>query len=190
MKGFTLIEVLVSVTISTVVGLLLIILLVQNNTIFRHQTANVYQGISLNHSASILIDNIKSANFVAVAYPPQSPAYTSNTSNLVLALPSIDTNGNIIAQTYDYVVFYQDPLDLKMFWKKVFPDPLLSQRKAENFLMTNNLSQIIFEYFDEAGSIVSPASAKKVKFTIAQNEKQAFGQVETTTSSEINLRND
>lgn len=187
--GFTLVELMVGLLLSSLIGVLLISLWVQNNGIFIHQTANVGQGISLNQSGSYISDAIKSASSVASSYPLVSPTYFSNSSSLVLAVPSVDSSGDSILNVYDYEIFVKDSANPLILRKIVFSDPS-SSRKAQNMVLTTNLSDLSFSYLDKSGNIVSPTAAQKVKFIITQNEKIAYGQVQNNVTGEANLRND
>ncbi len=98
----------------------------------------------------------------------------------MLKVASIDSQGNIIADTYDYLVFYKDQ---NYFRFKIFPDPLSSGKQSDR-IFSNMVDNLNFQYFNAAIPPVEvvPTSATKVRITL---------RFETTTAtSEANLRND
>lgn len=188
MKGMSLVEVIIASAIAGVIGVLLVGFLVQNNGIYFNQTSKISQGTSLNDSSSKIDSVIKNASSVALNYPISNPQYTSDTSTLVLALPSIDSQSTIIENTFDYAVIAKDAQKPNVLRKQIFPNPS-SSRKSENTVLSTTLSQITFLYYDSTGHIVSPTLATKVAYSINQNQKASFGNQTSSFSGQVNLKN-
>lgn len=190
MKGFTLLEVLIVMLVSSIVGVLLIQSLIQNNGVFYQQSARVSEGLNLNDTSSQITQDIKSSAAVVSNYPAASPfQYTTSESALVLKIPSIDAVGNVIDQTFDYIVIATDSAKPEYLRRKVFiTSP--STRGASNKVLINSLSKIIFYYYDVNGNLTSPTQAAKINY-ILNNVSQIGAKQQTSSSSgEVTLRND
>lgn len=186
MKGLTLPELLIAMTITVLVGGLIAGMLVNNSGVFYKQASKVGQGLGANDSLAQIRSNIKEARAVAAGYPIGSSTYTSGASQLVLRLATIGSSGNVVLNTYDYVVYHLDNNNLRM---RLFPDAL-SQRNAENRVLANNVNSLNFQYFDNTGSEITPTSAVRVKITLTLSQKAGAGYETSVASSEANLRND
>lgn len=187
MKGFTLIEVLVAAATAAVAGILLITVLVQNNGLVYDQSAKVSQTLSLNDAASNINDLIKNASAIVATNLVGSPTYTTSNTTLVLALPSLDSSGNIISDTFDYAVIARDPSS-QVLRKIIFKAPS-SIRRVENIVLANKLDSVTFSFLDDNGNSVSPTAASKINYTINLKQKIGVGSEQSSASGQINLRN-
>lgn len=189
-NGFTLVEILLVVVTSSIVGTLLIQTLIQNNGVFYQQSGRVSEGLSLNNATSIITKDIRSSQGVALGYPQPSPyQYVSSDNTLVLSVPSIDSSGNVISQTYDYIIIFADSINPNVLRKKVYP-ALGSIRGQENRVLLSNLSQVKFSYFDANGQPVSPQATQKINFILNASTQIGEESQVSSSSSEVNLRND
>lgn len=187
--GFGMVEMVVVLAIFGIAGTILISVLVQNNNIASTQSVKVSQGLSLNDSISQINSLIRSAAFIALNYPAETPEYVSGQDTLILALPSLDSNGQVISSTYDYAVVTRDSSNPEHFKKIVFPSAV-SSRKSEDVTLIQTLSLIKFNYIDSAGLATTPNLAAKVEFIINVSEKAGSEEEESSRSGEVNLRND
>lgn len=170
-SGMTLIEVLVAMFISVIVGGLLLVIMTSSSGLFFKESSKISQGVGTNEALTILRQNIKQASSIANISGP---------SQLVLELASYDSSGNLISNTYDEIVFLRDQNFLRF---KVFPNEL-SQRKSVDQVLATSVDGLLFEYFNNANPPVqvTPNTAAKIKATLV------LGQ--TIATSEANLRND
>lgn len=189
MQGFTLFEVLIASTISALIGAILVGILVQNNGIFVNQSTRINQSIGLNDATDMIKTDIRLSSNVASGYPAASPTYTSSSSTLVLAIPSIDSSGNIISNTFDYIVITQDSAKPQVLRELTFPDAQ-SSRKNTNRVLLASLSKVTFLFFDKNGNSTSPTSAGRINFTLVQSTTNAISTQQSSSSSQINLRNE
>jgi type II secretory pathway pseudopilin PulG len=187
-QGISLFELLIVITLSSLIGAALISFLVKNSGLFYQQNAQINQEISQNNTLDQLRSAILSAAYIASGYPVASPEYTTGTNVLVLAVPSIDASGLVISNTYDYIVFTKDPQKPTILRKFIFPDTL-SKRKSENRVLTTRLSNIFFYYFDKSGNVVSPTTASQIKLVMNQLEKAGLADQQSSESAQVNLRN-
>lgn len=186
--GFTLAEGLISFTIAGIVGLLLTSTLIQNNNLFTNQSANINQGISSNQISNEMSELIRSANFVASQNPIGSPQYISSNQVLVLALPSINSSGEVVDSSYDYAVITKDSQNTKLLREIIFPAGS-STRKPKDQILTTRLANLAFQYLDDTDTAVAPNLATKVNFTIYQSENTGNSSVQNNISGQASLRN-
>ncbi len=190
LSGFSLIELLVVVTVSGVVGILMLAIFSQNNGLFVAQTAKISQGLNLNDVTSEIRETIRSASFVSSSYTSGSNTYTSGTDTLVLATPSLDNQGFVIAQTYDFMVIEKDSQNPKVLKKLVFPNAI-SSRENQNMVLAIKLSKIIFLYYDNDLNPVIPSQASRIEFTINLEESLGLKKMQiSSASAQVSLRND
>lgn len=186
--GFTLFEVLISMSIAVVVGGLLLLIMVNSVGLFYNESSKVNIGLNTNDALNQVRKNIKESSGVAASYTAGSTTYSSGGTQAVLKVPSLDLSGNIITNTFDYFVFFQDALKLRF---KTFPNAL-SSRKAQDQIFTTSLDKLVFQYLNSANPPVevAPISATKVKITLTLKQKAGAAYQISTATSEANLRND
>ncbi len=186
--GLTLIEVLVAMGIATVAGLLLLVIIVNSAGLFSEQSSKVQTGLNINDALSSVRGNIKRASAVAVSYTSGSTTYTTGSNQLVLKVPSIDSSGNIITDTFDYFVFFLDQQTLHF---KTFPDSL-SSRKTTDQIFSTSVDSLIFRFFSSANPPVevTPVDAAKIRITLVLKQRIGTNFAINTATSEANLRND
>lgn len=188
-RGWSLIEVLIVMTVASVAGGLLISLMISSNRIFFDQSAHISQGLSLNQTELELTDLIKASAGVAAQYPASgTPVYTTDSNTLVIKLPAISASGDVIESVYDYAVVEADPAKPEILRKQVFNDAG-SFRKAENKVLSTSLKNITFIFLDDNNSPVTPALSGRVSFIVEQSSKSGFSENNSTGSGTVNIRN-
>ncbi len=187
-KGMSLIEVIISTAIISIIGVLLLVIIVNSAGLFYKQSSKLSEGVNINDIQNLIRESIKQANSIAASYTFGSTTYTSGETQLVFKVPSIDSSNNIIADTYDFFVFYVDNNQLRL---KTFPD-VASARKAQDQIISTSLDSLKFQYFDRANPAqeVTPTAALKVKTTLTLKIKSGGNYETKTATSEANLRND
>lgn len=188
MKGLTLLEILLAMGIAIVVGMFLLIVIVNSSGLFLKQSSKVEGGLNINDALLQVRTSIKDASAVLGSYTSVSTTYTTGNTVLVLKIPTINSSNNIITETFDYYVFFQDQKKLRF---KTFPDPS-SSRKAQDQIFSTNVDSLVFEYFNSANPPVEvvPALAKKVRISLTLKQKSGASYEINTATSEANLRND
>lgn len=187
-SGFTLVEFIITITITIIVSTLLVVIFSQNNSLFYSQQAKVSHGISSNTVISRIDDAIRQAITISTAYPAESPEYTSNQSTLILQLASIDQSGSTIPDSFDYQVFTPDKSNSKILRQLTFP-AVASSRSARNEVIATNLKSINFVYLNDTKSPVIPSSATIVSYTLNLASPQVNVTVDSSASGQTRLRN-
>ncbi|MDP3973854.1 MAG: hypothetical protein Q8P92_03395 [Candidatus Daviesbacteria bacterium] len=188
-KGFSLIEVLVLTTVGILAGGLLVAILVNNTGVVYHQTSRVSQGLNINDALIKIRSLVKESSAVASEYPEGSstPDYQTSNSQLVLKMNVIDSQGSVVADVFDYAIFFKDENRLRMI---IFADPQ-SIKGSEDMVLAKQVLSINFDYLDDEGVNVSPSTlAQKVKATIVLQEKAGYSLETGVATSEASLRND
>lgn len=187
-SGLTLVEILVVMFITAVAGGLLLVIMSNSLGLFYKESSQIGQGVGANDVFSVLKNSIKEAGLIAASYTNGTTTYTSGPNQLVLRLSSLDSSGNMIRDTYDYFVFFQDQRLIRL---KTFPSSL-SQRKAADRVLSGNVDKITFQYLDKTvpPAEVSPASAVKVRATLILEQQTGPEIQQTVATAEANLRND
>lgn len=185
-KGFTLVETITTLGIATVVGTLLVIIIVNTGGLFYKQASKVEQGLSVNDALYKVQESIKASSGIAASFTSSSSTFTTGPGQLVLKIPSIDSSGNVITNTFDHFVFF---LDQKKLLFKVFPDAA-STRSPKDQIFSTNADTLIFNYFDSQNQEVTPNLAVKVRVTLGLKQKAGAGTEQNIATSEANLRND
>lgn len=188
-KGWSLLEVLIAVTVAALAGGLLINLLVSSGKLFVDQSAQISQGLSLNQTQLELTELIKSSSGIATQYPAQgTPQYITDQNTLVLKLPGITSGGDVTDVFFDYAVIEADPGKPAILRKQIFKDSQ-SFRNSENKVLSVNLSSLSFSYLDINNNAVTPGAALRVSFIINLSTISGFSQKESSSSGTVNLKN-
>lgn len=189
MKGFSLMEVLIAMSVAVVAGVLLMGMWVQNNNVFYKEQAVSSQQVNVNDVSDQISLSIRSAASVATSLSHNSVLYTTGLEALVLTIPSIDANQKVIEDTFDHIIIAKDSQNTKVLKKFVVPNGA-SNRKSENKVLTTKLSEINFYYLDQNNLAVSPTSAAKINFSFKVLENYGGKTEESSKSGQVNLRND
>lgn len=188
MRGLTLVEVLIAVGIATIVSALLVVIMVNSAGLFYQESSKLTAGLNINDALSKIRSSIKESSAVVSSYTSGLTSYTTGATQIVLKIPSVDSLGNIISDTFDYSIFFLDQTKLRF---KLFPDAQ-SSRKPQDQIFSTSVDSLSFKYFDSQNppSEVTPTSAFKVRISLTLKQKNG-GSLETNTAtSEAGLRND
>ncbi len=150
-RGFTLIEVLITMALTVVMLIAFTSLFRSFNATYWYQQA--FTGAT--DSAGGTLHAIEAATFPADAVLashvfPQG-TYSSGASTLVLELPSTDASGNVLAGKHDYVAFYQSA---STTYRLVEIDPSSARRSGRSTIGTT-VTSLTFTYNDPSPSLVT-----------------------------------
>jgi prepilin-type N-terminal cleavage/methylation domain-containing protein len=187
-KGFTLIEILIVMACSAIIGTILVTILVQGSSIFSDQTTKVNQNLSLNSASNQIDQTVQYASQISANYIDGSTTYTTSDKVLIGKLPAIDSSGNVIESKFDTFILMQDPVNSAYLKKLIIPD-LLSSRKSEDMTLLNQMTFLQFVYLNDSAVVTTPQTASKIDFVIKVAEKSGNGIKESSISGRINLKN-
>lgn len=188
MKGLTLVETLIAMGIASVVGALLLVIIVNSSGLFYKESSTVEQGLGINDALGKLRDSIKQSSGIASSFTSGSTTYTSGPSQIVVKVASVDSSGNLISDTFDHFIFFQDQNQMRF---KLFPDPL-SSRQSQDQIFSTNVDNLLIQYFDaqNPSQETTPSVAVKVRISLTLKQKSGAEYVINIATSEANLRND
>ncbi len=187
MRGFTLLEIVITMGIVSVIGVLLLVIVINSVGVFYKQSSKVTEGLNINDALSQIRENIKQSNSIIASYTSGGTTYTSGITQLVFKVPSIDSSNNIVSNTYDFFVF---SLDQNILRFKIFPDAA-SSRKAQDRIFSTSVDNLKFQYLNLAAPPVevTPTAGLKVRTTLTLRQKNGLNYETNTATSEANLRN-
>jgi prepilin-type N-terminal cleavage/methylation domain-containing protein len=183
--GLTLIEVLISLVITSILVLAVLSLYTMGHKYFMNQTA----------AADILEDSsfplvwiardVKSAVRVAAAYS----GYATSADVLVLQVPAIDSGGLIIDvdNDFDYIVYRRSGRMAERILIAVPPSARTSGRR----FLSDNVVALSFTYFDSSDAVLTSgfSVAARVKADVATNVRGAQTLLAQSLNSTFKLRN-
>lgn len=188
-NGWSLLELLIVITIAAVAGGLIVNILVSSSGIFFDQSTQISHNLSLNQSELELTQIIKSTPGIVSQYPVSgTPQFTTDGDTLIARLPAINESGNVIDSVYDYVVVEADPEKPEILRKQIFLDEL-SVRNEEDKVLSTNLSEIEFNYLDVNNNPVTPDQAVRVNFLINLSTNSNYTQKENSGGGTVNIKN-
>ena len=105
-RGFTLTEVLITLCMVTMIGIVLVDLLRGYYLMTSLQEGSLDVNLSANNIAQELHMALLQAGGISGSHTFPTATLTTGTSTLVVQMPAIDSSGNIISYAYDFVGFY------------------------------------------------------------------------------------
>ncbi len=174
--GFTLVEIIVAIGIFAIIILFLPYLGVYHYWIYNTQIAQFDVISDARGTLDDMDSYVRQSNRVISNYL----TYTTDSQTLILQIQSIDPSNNLIAGTYDNVVFYLSGSD---FFRQVFPSAN-SKRLAATKKLASNVTEITFSYDNLNYSLV-----QQVTTTISVQQNLGKDIKSATLSSQAKLRN-
>lgn len=140
--GFTLVETVIVLGLLAIVMLGILFIFGGFNNVYNQQQAF----INTSRSGSLAVNEVQNyvfqADLVVSSKIISGTTYTTNSTTLVLELPSINSTGDIITGKFDYVVFYLNGTSL---YRLASPDAA-SSRTSGTRLLSNVVSSLSFTY--------------------------------------------
>jgi prepilin-type N-terminal cleavage/methylation domain-containing protein len=179
-RGFTLMEILVSIGVMSLIAVVLINVYTGYNTVFAVQQVRA----EVNGSAREIADEFKKtvlqASNVVISHDFSGVTYSSTATTSVLKMPSIDGAGDVVPASYDYVAFYASSTTAY----KVTDGASGSARASSTRRLSSTLDTLAFTYNN---ANVSLATSTDVEI---QTQKTIKGQTFTAHLRETaRLRN-
>ncbi len=152
-RGFSAIEVIIVITISTLVMIMLANMFVTFNTSYTYQNARINTSSSAALFLNELSDYSLQASQIVSSRTFSSATYTTGSTTVIFELPAIDSSGNVLASTYDYVVFFASSTNLY----RIVDANAGSTRLDGTKLLSDVLSNVTLTYDN-----VTPSSATSI----------------------------
>jgi len=187
--GFTLVEILFAGIIGLVLMRMTMILYVKvNNSMLVGMTlAEINSDARL--SMDRIVRDVRWATQLEANRSIDGENYTTGDNELIIKIPSIDTNGKFIPNTFDYVVYALDTADPTQLRKIVDPDGA-SSRNSLNQIIANNLNtfSLSSEGTDLSSAVIGDVTSVGVSINVNKTPLQNKT-VSETIASNVALRN-
>lgn len=103
-RGFTLQEVMISIFISSLLGLLVISVFLTGNRFFNITQADVDIQTEMARIINLFQQDVRGGESIS-EYPLGSPTFTTDGDTLVVRSLSIKSDGDVLPTTYDYFIY-------------------------------------------------------------------------------------
>ncbi|MFH1046981.1 MAG: hypothetical protein V1738_01660 [Patescibacteria group bacterium] len=150
---------------------------------YAKQSARANNDAAAMLSARAIAEATRGAVEILASYSINGHTYTSSSDELVLRLPSIDADGNVMDGEYDYIAFYRDSTETEKIFSDIAPGAS-SYRFSGQKLMADHNAVFTLRY---NSSNITEANRVSVYLKNQQIVRQA--DVATEAWSSIFLRN-
>lgn len=144
-KGFTLIETLAVVAVLATVAVILAEIFLGQIVFFQREQARVELALAATRALTDLVSQGREGFGAVAASTFDSVTYVSGPQELILKLPALDAQGQIIVGEFDYVVYYRDQSNPAKLMKKTVAAPA-SSRPAVLKCLASDVSGLNFLY--------------------------------------------
>lgn len=179
-RGFTLLEIVVIIAISSVMLIVLVDLYRAHSSLYNYQKATADTAGSASLVANELQEWALQANRILTSTTYSGTTYTTDSDTLVLEIPSIDSAGNAITATYDFVIFYTSGTNLY----RILSPNVGSARTSHIKTLTTNLSSLSLIYND-----ASVSSATRITADIRTSSIEGRMDAQYQLTQKLYLRN-
>lgn len=164
------------IALFTALGMVMVSMFLSQTRLYKTETAN-FNITSQSMAALDDIDNwVRTANQTLVSYE----GYNSGSQVLILQVQSVNISNQLIAGTFDYVVFYLSGTDLL---RQVVPN-VASVRVAGLKKLASNVSGLIFTYNN-----IDFAQVTQIDTSLTLTESAGFQNRTITQNSSAIMRN-
>jgi prepilin-type N-terminal cleavage/methylation domain-containing protein len=174
--GFTLVEILVSMVIIVICGIIVTDLFIGQNRIYKVETAELSIGSDARSALDEIDNHVRQAYRTLASYS----TYTASNQVLILQLRGLGSNGQILPGVFDIVVFYLDGRDL---YREVIPD-VTSSRAAITKKVASSINDLDITYNDADFTLVT-----EVTVDLTAQEDAGVQSRAITVSTVSTLRN-
>jgi type II secretory pathway pseudopilin PulG len=154
-KGFSFIEAIVSIAIFIFILLALVLVYDNYSKVYNYQEAVFNLAASARATANEMQNAALQADHIVASHSFSGTTYTTDQDTLVLEIPSIDSQGDIVSGKYDYVVFYITGSNL---YKRLEADAA-SSRASVTRQLSENIESVAFTYNNADLSLASKITA-------------------------------
>lgn len=181
-RGLTLAEMLISIAIIGIIGLVL-----ANIIISAYQVVNSQRTyLNLQQESASVLKNISTAakeTISIVNYPEDTPVYYSSPEKLALKVIGLDASGEPLPEIYDYFIYYleENTHTLKL---QIDADPLSLGRQDATLNISNFVDKIIFRYNE-----TDPLLADMITLTLISSDQSGARTKTIKAQTSAYLRN-
>ncbi len=164
--AFTLIEVIITIALFVV----LVIAVTQLYLVYRRVIILQQSSIGIALGGSNVMDAIRTAglqaNQVAASHTFSGVSYSSGTTTAIFQIPSIDSSGAVILNTYDYIGIYASSTSVY----DITDAAVGSTRSSGRKLLTDDLDALTFTYDNAGPSLAASVIANATTSAVVKGE--------------------
>lgn len=175
-QGFTLVEVLVVISILTIISLFLSQIYLDYVGLYQRENTAIDLNLANQTVINNLSSDIRGAAAVLPSYTVSGQDFTSGNQTLILSVPAFNAQKQIISGIYDTVVYYLDTSTPRKLIKRVVSAPT-SSRTSQTKTIDSDVSFLDFTY-----NTTSTSDAKSIMTTLATSRALA-GRAQAVTST-------
>jgi len=166
--GYTIIEIITVLAILIIVSTVLLTSFISSNKSFLNQTAQSALQTSVSTAMERIVRDIRGARQVLVSYDVP-PTYTTATQSIVLQVPALDVQGQVINGVYDTFIF---ALIGNKLSRIIVASPQSSRATATDTILADGV--ITLSYYDQSGAVITTAAnyPQTARVTIALERSQ------------------
>jgi prepilin-type N-terminal cleavage/methylation domain-containing protein len=178
--GFSLIEVIVAMAIFLILSLALLSLYQAFGSLYGLGRAQFSAVGGVRVPLAEVVEYVSQAYRVVASQDFSGTLYTSNSSTLVVQIPAVDANDRVVANSWDYAVFYKNGARA---YRQLQP-AAESARSGGTRQLTDVATSLQFSYDNADFSLV-----KKVGVSLETFTQEGHITVSHVTSEEVALKN-
>lgn len=182
-SGFTLVEVVVVLAISSIVGLVLVNIFLGHADLFRFFNAEVNSGSAARLVADRMVSLIREAESVQASHDFSGQLRQSTPDELVLRLKTVNASDAFVIGAYDYVAFYRDGDDPRRLMETIQADAA-SRRASGTRVLAENLEILNLAYDNPT---IQDAREVTLELRMAEDFRQTSAT--STVKTVVKLRN-
>lgn len=189
--GFTILETVIAIGILGVVSLAILQIYISTQTTFYVQEARTSLQSDTRYSLDRINSWIKQSSSVISTYTASDDTvYNTDENELILKVPSVDANSNVINNKFDYLVFFPDTTDSTLLQQITYPDAT-SSRDNNTKIISDHLSSVAFVYYNSSGNQIMTGYEDSViiKTNISTEEVVRGNTLQVQLNTESKLRN-
>lgn len=181
LRAFTLVEILVVLAIVSFIVAAITDLLLHYNSTLTLQQATIDVDMSANQVVYEVEQAALQASAISASHTFGSATYYSGSSALVLQVPSIDSSGNIISGSNDYIAFFATSTTNAY---EVVDAAVGSSRGDTTRLLSDVLSTLTFTY-----GTTTPANATSTTVDVVTSTMVGTTTISRHLDEQVYLRN-
>lgn len=180
-EGFTLVEILVVITIFAAVGIVITNLFIGHNNLYYFSSAEVNGDSQARLAMDRMVGMTREAESIVASRLFSGTVFSSGASTLVERLKTVNSSNDFVTGSYDYVVYYLDSLDPSKLMETVEAGPQ-SRRVSSTRLLANNVQNLNFVY---TPSDLSSAKTITIGLLIRSQLRNSTSTVDLSSSVKI-----
>jgi len=181
--GLTFIELLISIAVIGVVVVVIVAVLASQNSSFREEAIRNRLTTDETQTLNDIQYNLISGSQIEASYTYDSTVYTTDSDTIVIAMPTIDATGGLVANSSDMYIVTRETgtTDIHVL---LIPDAS-SGRQAQNKIAIQNATDFIIRYDNE-----DPTLSTLFSVTLQVSKQTSANRlIESTQTMTYDLRN-